>query len=309
MPAQVVGEGQGTVKFFNPAKGFGFVARDDGGEDVFVHISAVEQAGRQGLASGQPLGFTLVERNGKVSAIDLKIEGEPMPVEEFAPRRDDRGERPGGAPGGARGRRQLTGERTSGTVTINAIGCSGTVSYKTEGTTVVVVADSVTLTVQVLTPAGGNLSGARILAKAASGGPYPYQASVSLTRSGTTVTVSHTSHGMATNDYVVIEGATEGEYNGVWQTTKIDANSYSYQISSTPSSPATGSPVSTFAMISGTSDANGLISDSRVYSSDQAFTGAVRKASGSPNYKPATFSGTIDSATGASVTVQMIGDD
>jgi len=113
MPAQVVGEGQGTVKFFNAAKGFGFVARDDGGEDVFVHISAVEQAGLQGLASGQPLGFTLVERNGKVSAIDLKIEGEPMPIEEFAPRqRDDRG----AAPGGARGRRQLTGERTSGTV-------------------------------------------------------------------------------------------------------------------------------------------------------------------------------------------------
>ena len=110
MPAQVVGEGLGQVKFFNPAKGFGFIARDDGGEDVFVHISAVEQAGLQGLASGQPLGFTLVERNGKVSAIDLKIEGEPMPVEEFAPRqREER-------PGGARGRRQLTGERTSGTV-------------------------------------------------------------------------------------------------------------------------------------------------------------------------------------------------
>ena len=114
MPAQVVGEGQGTVTFFNASKGFGFVARDDGGEDVFVHISAVEQAGLQGLASGQPLGFTLVERNGKVSAIDLKIEGEPMPVEEFAPRRDDRAG--GDRPGGARGRRQLTGERTSGTV-------------------------------------------------------------------------------------------------------------------------------------------------------------------------------------------------
>lgn len=114
MPAQVVGEGNGTVKFFNAAKGFGFVARDDGGEDVFVHISAVEQAGLQGLASGQPLGFTLVERNGKVSAIDIKIEGEPMPIEDSGPRRDDRG--PGAAPGGARGRRQLTGERTSGTV-------------------------------------------------------------------------------------------------------------------------------------------------------------------------------------------------
>lgn len=117
MPAQVVGEGTGTVKFFNPAKGFGFVARDDGGEDVFVHISAVEQAGLEGLANGQPLGFTLVERNGKVSAIDLKIEGEPMAIEEGAPR-TDRGDRPdrGPAPAGARGRRQLTGERSSGTV-------------------------------------------------------------------------------------------------------------------------------------------------------------------------------------------------
>ena len=64
MPAQGVGEGQGTVKFFNAAKGFGFVARDDGGEDVFVHISAVEQAGLQGLASGQPMAFTLVEPSG-----------------------------------------------------------------------------------------------------------------------------------------------------------------------------------------------------------------------------------------------------
>ncbi|GAA3260003.1 hypothetical protein GCM10020258_22200 [Sphingomonas yabuuchiae] len=82
---QVVGEGTGVVKFFNAQKGFGFVVRDDGGEDVFVHISAVEQAGLTGLAEGQPLGFTLVDRGGRISATELKIEGEPMPVQDRAP--------------------------------------------------------------------------------------------------------------------------------------------------------------------------------------------------------------------------------
>lgn len=87
-----VGTGRGTVKFFNAQKGFGFVVREDGGEDVFVHISAVEQAGLTGLADGQPLEFTLTERNGRISATDLKIEGEPLPVQERAPREP----RPGG---------------------------------------------------------------------------------------------------------------------------------------------------------------------------------------------------------------------
>ena len=121
MPPQVIGEGTGVVKFFNGQKGFGFVVRDDGGEDVFVHISAVEQAGLTGLAEGQPLGFTLVDRGGRISATELKIDGEPMPVEERAPR-EDRGDRGGfggdrGGAGGAGGpQRQLTGEKATGTV-------------------------------------------------------------------------------------------------------------------------------------------------------------------------------------------------
>jgi CspA family cold shock protein len=89
---------------------------------VFVHISAVEQAGLTGLADGQPLGFTLVDRGGKVSATDLKIEGEPLPVTSGGPPRD-RGDRPdrgagGGFGGGDRGgpQRQLTGEKATGTV-------------------------------------------------------------------------------------------------------------------------------------------------------------------------------------------------
>jgi cold shock protein len=89
-PGIVVGTGRGTVKFFNGQKGFGFIVREDGGEDVFVHISAVEAAGLTGLADGQPLEFTLTERNGRISATELKIEGEPLPVEDRGPPREPR---------------------------------------------------------------------------------------------------------------------------------------------------------------------------------------------------------------------------
>ena len=118
MPPQVVGEGKGVVKFFNPQKGFGFVVRDDGGEDVFVHISAVEQAGLTDLADGQPLEFTLVDRGGRISATNLRIDGEPMEVVRTgapaAPREGGFGSAPGGDRGGPQ--RQLTGEKASGTV-------------------------------------------------------------------------------------------------------------------------------------------------------------------------------------------------
>jgi len=62
----------GTVKFFNNAKGFGFIQPDDGSKDVFVHISAVERAGLATLAENQKVSFDL-ERgaNGKVSAANL----------------------------------------------------------------------------------------------------------------------------------------------------------------------------------------------------------------------------------------------
>jgi CspA family cold shock protein len=118
-PGIVIGTGRGTVKFFNAQKGFGFVVREDGGEDVFVHISAVEAAGLTGLADGQPLEFTLTERNGRVSATELKIEGEPLPVEERAPR-EPREPRAGGADFERRPSRErtpiTTGERVEGTV-------------------------------------------------------------------------------------------------------------------------------------------------------------------------------------------------
>ena len=65
---------QGTVKWFNGQKGFGFIQPDDGSKDVFVHISAVERAGMQSLNEGQKISFELVadRRTGKSSADNLR---------------------------------------------------------------------------------------------------------------------------------------------------------------------------------------------------------------------------------------------
>ena len=64
----------GTVKWFNPAKGFGFIEPDGGGEDAFVHISAAERAGLSTLQEGQKVNFEIQPgRNGKSSAENLSI--------------------------------------------------------------------------------------------------------------------------------------------------------------------------------------------------------------------------------------------
>ena len=63
----------GTVKFFNTTKGFGFIQPDDGSKDVFVHISAVERAGLRTLSENQKVSFEIERgQNGKISATNLK---------------------------------------------------------------------------------------------------------------------------------------------------------------------------------------------------------------------------------------------
>jgi cold shock protein len=63
----------GTVKWFNGQKGFGFIAPDNGGKDVFVHISAVEKAGLSSLNEGDKVSYEVVQNRGKESAENLRV--------------------------------------------------------------------------------------------------------------------------------------------------------------------------------------------------------------------------------------------
>ena len=62
----------GTVKWFNPTKGYGFIQPDDGGNDVFVHISAVERSGMNGLNEGQKISYEIATERGRSAAVNLK---------------------------------------------------------------------------------------------------------------------------------------------------------------------------------------------------------------------------------------------
>jgi cold shock protein len=73
----------GTVKFFNSSKGYGFIQPDDGSKDAFVHISAVERSGLDGLSDNQRISYDLEEdRRGKMSAINLKAPEEAAPSDQ-----------------------------------------------------------------------------------------------------------------------------------------------------------------------------------------------------------------------------------
>ncbi len=64
---------EGTVKWFNTTKGYGFIQPSDGGNDIFVHISAVQRAGLQGLSDGQKVSYELQNERGKTAAVDIKL--------------------------------------------------------------------------------------------------------------------------------------------------------------------------------------------------------------------------------------------
>lgn len=194
------------------------------------------------------------------------------------------------------------------TINITGGGTSPTVRNGT-GASTTVVAGAVTVTVTVKDIDGNNIQDARVLVTATSGGSMPYNVTVTISRSGSTATVSHTAHGMATNDKVQIKGANEIEYNGVYVITKINNDSYSYTVGGAPSTPATGTIKATYAALFGLTSASGVITMSRVFTSSQPITGKSRKSTGSSLYKTANIIGTISSSAGFDTTIQMIPDE
>jgi hypothetical protein len=196
----------------------------------------------------------------------------------------------------------------SGSVTLNITGGT-TPSYRTAGATVTVVAGSVTAQLTVTNTTGSAIASAQVMVAAASGGPFPHLASVTIANSGTTATVTHTSHGLSTNDKVLIKGASHYQNNGVFTVTVTGTNTYTYTLLSAPGSNPTGTITSTFVVLSGLTNGSGQISMSRVFASNQPVSGWARKSSAAPYYKTGQISGTVDAGAGASLTALLIADE
>lgn len=196
-------------------------------------------------------------------------------------------------------------------ITLNLINCTGNVSYKTDGADITIVEDPVTTLVNVRDHLNAPYLGARVLLIAnGSPGDLPYQEVITTSRTGGTVTVTHTAHGFSVGQKVYFKGSNIWEYNGVKTITAVGgANSYDYEMSSPyPDNPS--SVISATAVIlEGLTDSSGQISDSRTLSTDQPVIGKIRKATSSPFYKEAPLSGTIDSVTGLTINTKLILDE
>lgn len=203
-------------------------------------------------------------------------------------------------------------KRTSGTVNITISGGSGTVSYRTDGAIVNIISGAVTVQATAALKDGTPVENARVYLKASNGtGPFPFEDTVTIARSGTTATVTHTAHGMATNDKIVLEGITdkvEDNYT-IHQITVTDANTYTYTTTDSGSTSYTGTILATFVALSGLTNASGILSTSRVYTSPQPVVGWTRKSTSSPFLQEGVLVGNVSNTSGFDGTAVMLADE
>ena len=214
-----------------------------------------------------------------------------------------------GADGGYRIRFRFTANATNSGTFINGYYIETTTTTAAQDANQYSIADTVPLQITCKDASDlSNIQNAQVYIEAATGGAAPYQDSVTITRSGSTATVTHTAHGMANGDKVTISGADQSEYNGIKTITNVATNSYDYTVSGTPTTPATGTIIATQVFLSALTDASGVASVDFPYVSDQPITGRARKGTTSPFYQNAIIAGTIGSA-GFTNTTFMVGDE
>jgi len=202
---------------------------------------------------------------------------------------------------------------TGGALTINLDGASGNATYRNgSGASTTIASDPVTTTITVKDAVSlANIQNARVYMVASDAtGDLPYQESVTITSSGTTATVAHTGHGMASGDFALIEGANEQNYNGCYEITVTGVDAYTYTMPGSATSPATGTITSTGGYFNSLTNASGQVTDSRSITNDQPLSGVARKASAAddPKYKTGTLVGTVDNANGLTITTFLSRD-
>ena len=193
---------------------------------------------------------------------------------------------------------------TAGAVTINVLNNGGTPTIRNGASASTTVQNTVTVTVTVKDGTDqSNIQNARVLLTESA------EDVVTITRVSTTATVSHTAHGYADGSSVLIKGAAQSEYNGIHTITVTGANDYTYTVSGSPATPATGTINAQFVVLSGLTNVSGVLTTSAFnYLSDLAISGRARKSTSSPFYKTGPVAGTITSA-GFSTTVFLQRDE
>lgn len=172
---------------------------------------------------------------------------------------------------------------------------------------------SATVSVQVTVQDGQTKAAverAFVVLKAAAGGDLPAAESVTITSVGTLATVAHTGHGVPDGTLVLIDGANEDDYNGVFAVTVNGPNEYEYTMGGDPASPATGTITATSIILFGDTDASGIIVDTGFnFTTTQPVEGEVKKGTSSPLYVSQPISGSIVSGTGFATVALMTSDE
>jgi hypothetical protein len=199
-------------------------------------------------------------------------------------------------------------------ITINATNGSNPAANEFELTNstpgTIVISNPVTTLVNVKDGAGVDLQNARVLFEAKDGtGDFPFEESVTITRSGSVASVAHTAHDLLDGDIAVIRGADQQEYNGPFTITNVTTNAYDYTVSGTPDTPATGTIISSGAILNGVTDVNGDISVARTFTLSTPCKGFVRKSTASPRFKSLILDDTVSSANGLTINVRLTADE